>query len=241
LIPYPELDSLEQGYYTQSGTVLQRKESGKNGQSVHLFLKDMGPLWVNAPAATSKTRFGGATEPLVWGTFYVYKSPGKLYMKNAEIREDFLPVRNDPVKLTTAIKLYKLLPGVLLKGHENNHALNSLWSALVQLSNDCPAELVEFRFLWRLLRSLGLCPSMTHCVNCGTYIKGSAEICDDGFLCSKCSSNGRTSVNNEEILIMQAAALLSHDKFMIWSKKTDNNKIISKYSKFLMSFFSNIN
>jgi DNA repair protein RecO (recombination protein O) len=241
LISESEFDALEQGYYTQSGTVLQRKESGKTGQSVQLFLKTMGPVWASAPAATSKTRFGGATEPLIWGTFCIYKSPSRLYLKNAEVKEDFLSVRSDPVKLTAAINFYKLLPGVLLRGHENDNALNSLWSALKQLSNNCPAELVEFRFLWRLLRSLGLCPSMTRCVNCGAYIDGCAEMCDDGFLCPKCSVNCSVHVGAEDFHIMQASALLSHDKFVAWSQKMGDSGKIGKYSKFLMTFFSNIN
>ena len=104
MIPYLENEKLPQGYYTQSGTVLRRKESVKGGQTLLIFLRGLGPRWVSAPSG--KNRFGGAVEPLVWGTFNLYQSPSMLYLQGAEVKEDFISLRSSGSSLMTALRIY---------------------------------------------------------------------------------------------------------------------------------------
>lgn len=236
MITSSQNELLKQSYYSASGTVLKRKEGLKSGQSLLLFLKGFGAVWVSAPAASSKNRFGGATEPLVWSVFNLYKSPTRFYLKSAEVKEDFLSVRNNPRKLLTAFEFYKLLSKVLYNDHENDNILKLLWSSMVLISHDLPCEAVRFRFIWRLLKNLGLAPSLTHCVNCGSQIETHAVAATDGLLCPNCAKGGN-EITKEQLKNLQTAALLPQEQFeeaAAYLKDT----AFAKESEYLMSFFA---
>ena len=239
-----ETEALKQGDYKATGTVLKRKEGVKSSQSLLLFLKGFGLVWVTAPSATSKNRFGGSTEPMIWASFELYKSPSRFYIKSAEIKEDFLAVRSNPKSLMAAAKFYKLLPSVLYGEHENDKILTLLYSCMLLLEAACAQEVVEFRFVWRLLKYLGLAPSLTNCVSCNAKLEA-ADFCPDGFLCEGCLK-GAPKIAKTELLQLQAAALLPQETFKSWlkaqniEKNTKNIEFFDKSCKYLLSFFENI-
>lgn len=240
LISSYEREDLPQGYYSQVGTVLQRRDSSGEGQSLLLFLRDMGPVWVNAPASKTKSRFGGATEPLVWAEFSLYRSPSRLYLQGAEIREDFISLRTSSEKLMAALKLYKRLSGVLLPTHESNNILTLLWSSMVLLKENCPADIVEYRFTWRLLKETGLAPSLQYCVKCGSKLAGGASWCRDGLLCASCGAPHPEGICGADLSFLRFAALLNHDKFIAWSKDREKSSLFTDQLKKLVTFFNDI-
>ena len=237
MIPGAETDRLDQGYYRQSGTVIQRRDSVKSGNSLLLFLRDLGPRWVCAPGSSAKSRFCGAIEPLVWGTYDLYQSPTRLYLKSAEVKEDFLSLRTNRSQLMAAIRFYKNVTKLTMTTHESNKILNVLWSAMVLLKEDCPIELTEFRYIWKLLNSAGLAPSLSRCVICGSVINNCATWTEDGFCCDKCNNKDHSSLSAEEMAILQHAALLEHDKFIRWSKQHGDTAVCNNYIGKLLTFF----
>lgn len=236
MINFAEADNLEQGYYKQSGTVLQRRDSVTSGGSLLLFLRDLGPRWVSAPASASKNRFGGAAEPLVWGTYELYQSPGRLYLKSAEVKEDFISLRSNPARLIAAVRFYKAVTKVTMTSHESNHVLNVLWSTMLLLKAECPVSIIEFRYMWKLLNSAGLAPSLSVCCECGTQILGRALWKKDGFCCDKCSV-AETVLSETEITLLRRAALLEHEKFIKWSVQQGESSLCEEYTKKLLTFF----
>lgn len=234
-------DKLRQGYYSYVGTVLLRKDSTATGQSVLLFLRDLGPKWVSAPGARGKkARFGGATEPMVWGEFTLYQSPKWLYLQGGEIKEDFIGIRCEPKKLIAAMRMYKRVAKTLMEGAESNKILNALWSAMVLLDGDCPVRAVEFRFTWKLLKRCGFAPSLTECSECCTRLDGDYRWGENGLLCANCTSGELESC--EKLVLMQRAALLSHKRFAEWSKlETENEKFFAGQIDKLVTFFSDFN
>lgn len=241
IAPY-ETDGLKQGFYSESGTVLRRRESSKSGQYLLLFLRGMGPVWATAPSGSGRSKFSGALEPMIWGTFELYRSPSRFFVKSAEIKEDFLPIRGDPSRLLTALRFYKVTSRAMVSEIPNDGVLNLLWSAMTLLSAGCAPDAVEFRFTWRLLRYLGLQPSLLNCVKCGGRLAGDSFLCGDGLMCQSCAASGGGAkiVPQSDLHLLEAAALLEHESFMSWAKK-DTPKIFQPYVKFLMSFFVNIN
>lgn len=238
-----EVEKLPQGYYKKSGTVLKRKDSLKEGQSLLLFLRDLGPRWVSAPGASSgKSRFGGATEPLMWGEYCLYQSPRFLYLKEAEVREDFITLRSEPHRLLTALGFYRRVSQVVMTAHESDQLLKVLWSAMVLLRDGAPPEAAEFRFSWRLLNALGLAPSLQNCVKCGALLDDGASWTEDGLLCPRCS--GRPAETGPaELAVLTAAGQLSHEKFLVWSKSEHGNNLnnlFNEHAKKLLTFFREI-
>lgn len=232
-----DIDKLPQGYYTQSGTVLQRRDSVKSGQSLLLFLRDLGPRWVSAPSSAAKNRFGGAVEPIVWGTYSLYQSPTRLYLQGAEVKEDFLALRSAPERLSTALGFYKKVLRVLMNSHASNDVLTLLWSCMSLLCEGVLPAAAEFRFTWRLLNLTGCAPSLQYCVTCGAPLEknNSYWIDDGGVCCEKCATEKR----GEAIALanLQYAALLSHENFIKWSPKAGDKSLYTLYSNKLLNYF----
>ena len=235
-----EIEKLPQGYYAKSGTVLKRKDSLKEGQSLLLFLRDLGPRWVSAPgAASGKSRFGGATEPMMWGEYTLYQSPRFLYLKEAEVREDFIALRSEPRKLMAALEFYRRMSQVVITAHESDQLLRVLWSAMTLLRDGAPAEAAEFRYNWRLLNALGLAPSLRNCVKCGSRFDGGASWSEDGLVCGRCSG-GEPAISQADLLELAEAAQLPYEKFLAWSQADIRNNLFDKHVKKLLTFFREI-
>ncbi len=238
MISLPDRDKLPQGSYSQIGTVLQRRDSYGDGQSLLLFLRDFGPHWVSAPASKTKCRFGGAIEPLIWAEFNLYQSPTRFYLQSAEVKEDFISLRCSARKLKAALKFYKRLSKSLLVGHESNNILTLLWSSMILLKENCPVDIVEYRFTWRLLKETGLAPSLQLCVKCGSRLDAEARWTNDGLICSTCSESEKNLITSENLKSIRVAALVSHEKFIEWSKSEQKSALYKEELKRLVTFFT---
>ena len=237
-----ESELLKQGYYNASGTVLKRKDGVKSEQYLQLFLKGHGIIQVSAPTG-AKSRFAGACEPMTWGNYELYKSPSRFYVKSAEVKEDFLSIRGNPKKLATAVKLYRLISKTLYREHENDKVLTLLWSSMLLLAEGISPEAVKFRFTWRLLKYLGIAPSLTNCVRCSAVLD-KASPSHDGFLCQKCAA-ADCRISTEQLSSLQAAAMLPQDKFTVRAEKETaagrfNGSNFEKFSEYLETFFANL-
>ncbi|MDO4988378.1 MAG: DNA repair protein RecO [Synergistes sp.] len=231
-------EKLPQGYYTKTGTVLLRKESLKEGQSLLILMRDLGARWVSAPRASAKNRFGGAAEPLTWAEYSLYQSASRLYLRGADVKEDFMKLRSMPSSLLAAVRIYGIAAKELPKDCENDGVLRLLWSTLIQLQNGTPAAITEFRFVWRMLHLLGSAPTFDVCSLCGVKVTCGGTLTNDGFLCAKCS--GRVEISQKETSEIQAAALLPHEKFIVWSKENKASDPYAKNLKKLFPYFKNL-
>ncbi|MBR4401267.1 MAG: DNA repair protein RecO [Synergistes sp.] len=231
---------LPQGYYTGTGTVLLRRDSAKEGQSVLIFMRELGPRWITAPRANAKNRFGGATEPLTWARYSLYQSPSRLYLQEAEVKEDFITLRRSGSSLLCAARLYKLTSREAPAACENDALLRALWNAMVQLKEGCPADAVEFRYVWKFLNTMGLAPSYSICVSCGARISGSAAAGKEGVFCASCAGEGLPKMSAKELYELRAAAGLPHDKFLAWSKGLERSDNFIRNIKLLSSYFANM-
>lgn len=206
--------------------------------SLLLFLRDLGMCWANAPgSAGKKNRFGGGTEPLVWAEFHLYKSVGGLYLQNAEVKEDFLAIRSDPKRLLAAIRFYKRTKQILIIGHAGNDILKILWNAMILLNKNCPVEIVEFRFNWRLLKALGLAPSLRNCCECGAALKNELSWSGDGLLCIRCRQTA-AKPSPGILTSLQRAALLDQPSFVEWAKSQTQYSFFYEHTRKTIIFFT---
>ncbi|HIR17452.1 MAG TPA: DNA repair protein RecO C-terminal domain-containing protein [Candidatus Caccocola faecigallinarum] len=234
-------EQLRQGYYQASGTVLLRKEASKGGRSLLLFLRGFGPRWAGAPAAGGKNRFGGGAEPMVWGSFSLYRSPTRLYLQSVDVKEDFLPLRRSPAALACAARLYRLTAAEAPADCENDGLLRTLWSAMVQLRDGAIPAAVEFRYMWRLLAAMGTAPSLEYCAGCGERLARGGLFTDEGILCGRCAARAKGApLSERELLVLRAAAALPHAKFVEWAAKRPAEEIFAANIKKLSSYFRNL-
>ncbi len=228
-------DQLSQGDHRAHGVVLRRREGSRSSQELLLFLKRMGAIWVSAPGADgAKTRFGGGTEPLVWGVFDFYQSPRRLYLKSVDVREDFLFLRASPRKLSVAVNWCLHLAKSIPAGHECDDLLSLLWGSLKNLALDIDPRLVDLRFAWRWGSLWGVAPSLESCCACGGNLDCTEEArivwMEDGLLCTRCSASrplaaDAPSMSFAVLQEIRRAAMLPRDQFLAWTKTVPSDAI----------------
>lgn len=210
--------SLPQGDYRKKGLVLKSQPSGEKGKNLLLFLKEIGPAWVSVPgAASGKNRLSGATEPLVWGYFTLYRSPRRLYVKDVKVEEDFWTLRQNGTKLTAALKLCGHMVRFALPGQAQDELIPLLYWSLKALECGAEPASVEFRFLFRWCSSLGLSPALDRCASCGNPAS-TALMTPEGLVCGSClgsrSFQGNGWVLQEkELNRLKKAVMLSGKAF----------------------------
>ena len=232
-------ERLTQGYYSETGTVLKRRDASREGQSLLLFLRQLGPRWVTAPAGNSKNRFGGGTEPLVWGEFSLYQSPSVLTLKAVEVKEDFLSLRTEPQKLLAALRVYRRAAEAAPVSFENDALLKLLWNTLLQLRENVPPFIAEFRFAWRALSLMGSAPAFDRCTGCGALIEGGATLSESGLLCPSCS-HGEPRLSAGELAELAASALLPYDKLLLWAREPHKKETFTTNLKKMSPYFENM-
>ena len=201
--PLPRLDVEEgfrQGLHRAGGVVLRRKDSGAGSQSLLLFLKSHGAIWVNAPGTGgSKNRFGAGTEPLTWGDFNLYQSPRRLYLKGVDVREAFWNVRRSRRTLLAAVSWCGELASRLPERASSDNLLSLLWGSMRNLACGIDPTLLRVRFAWRWGNLWGTAPSLDTCSSCGRSILddygGAVLGIQAGLLCDRCMSGGNDEPN----------------------------------------------
>ena len=159
----------QQGFCSASGVVLSRRILGEGDLYLTLFLKGIGMTFASVRGgAGGKVRFGGGTEPLMWGSFKLYKSKsGASYLKSADVADDMLRLRGRADALFAVIRWVKLLMRRLMEGHPADDLLANLyWSMKLLDEGRLSIQAAEWRFLWRWLKSWGLAPDLRECVKC---------------------------------------------------------------------------
>jgi DNA repair protein RecO (recombination protein O) len=148
-----------------------RRIVGEGDLFLTLFLKGTGITVASARgAAGGKVRFGGGTEPLVWGVFALYQGKdgeGRKYLKSVDVADDMLKLRSGAQALFTAVHWAKLLMRHLPEGHPSDDLLANLyWNMKLLNDGEISLDVVQWRFLWRWLKSWGLAPELAECVDC---------------------------------------------------------------------------
>lgn len=215
-------DSLPQGGYKSRGVVLRRKEGSARSFELLLFLNGHGAVWVGAPGADgAKNRFGGGTEPMMWGDFDLYQSPRRLYLKGVDVREHFWTVRRSASRLKMAVKWCGELAKRLPPGVENDNLLSLFWGVVKALSAGVQPALLDLRFAWRWANLWGVAPQLDRCVGCGCRIEERAAWYrgEDGAVCGTCRAANLAGVpvEGEALRIAANAAMLPREAFLAWA------------------------
>ncbi len=215
----------KQGFYSASGTVIQRRISPKGDMYLNLYLKGLGLLWATAPgSAKGKVRFGGGTEPLVWGKFNIYKGKDRFFLKSVEVHDDMWAIRKDRNALRLAARMVKHIKQNLPLDQPDDKLLAILYWNLWLITRGCVSEAVEWRFLWKWLTLWGLAPSLLYCTGCGRRLQ-KGYWCNDGIYCSDCNISQDCFVIEPEILhILLKTAKVSRSDFISLYSDLEINK-----------------
>lgn len=206
-----------QGLLRQRGVVLRRKDTPEGNRSVYVLLENEGPVWLLAPgAARGKVRFGGSTDPLVWGTFHVYRGPNRCYLREVDVRKDFWSLRALPQRIRKAVEWSVSIARYTLPGHPCDDLLPIFfWSLCLLEAPEIREDLSDWRFYWRWLRNWGLAPDLNRCHACGST-HTDAIFSGESLFCENCGQNNGQGVmlKASELQELYAAGNLGHEEFL---------------------------
>lgn len=227
LVDMSRPEGLRQGTYKAIGVVLRRREGSAGSADLLLFLNSFGALWVGAPGVSSKNRFGGGIEPMVWGEYDLYQSPKRLYLKGVDVKEDFIGIRTSRKKLTAAVKWCGELARRLPAGVENDKLLSLFWGSMKNLNDEVPAALLDIRLAWRWASVWGVAPTLDMCALCGKALPPSdsgggtsALLSRDGVLCVMCGGGSGIPVDGEALAALIMVATLPAGSFLSWVRSS---------------------
>lgn len=210
-----------QGLIRERGVVLRRMDTPEGDRRVYLFLARHGPAWASAPgAARGKARFGGSTEPMVWGIMHLYQGPNRLYLRDVDVRKDFWSLRDRPEAMRRAVDWIRTVSLALIPMHPCDELLPLLYWSLCALEDEgVPGAAAEWRFYWRWLRLWGLAPDLCRCSLCGREDAQEWVLSRNGFFCEGCAA-GATGVriDGKEAMKLLKAAGLSRRAFLEWAR-----------------------
>ena len=140
-----------------SGVILFRDLSGEKNLWLKLFLKEFGVVNVTAKKS------GSDSEPFLWGKFGIKKKKNSLnyLIDEFEIADDMFFLRKRKEALMTALKWSKMISKRLPQDQADDELLANLYWSMKLLENEkIPAEVSDWKFLWRWLESWGLAPEL---------------------------------------------------------------------------------
>ena len=191
------MTEVRQGLLKLPGVVLKRRISPEGDVSLYLFLKEAGPVYVQAPGASrGRVRFGGAIEPLVWAAFNLYRGERTFYLKSADIKEDFWGLRGKTAAINRLLEWDGLLCRHLVPGLQCDEVLTLFYRSGLLLKEGVHPLVVEWRFLWKWLNEWGIAPSLDICGGCGSRLT-SAQLGTSGLHCPSCSRSSGQHLSEE--------------------------------------------
>jgi len=206
----------QQGQLRITGVVLYRKDLSPTLRTLYLWCREKGAFWVFSPGS-GKGKIGRAyTEPLVWGSFHLYKSTRGIYLKAMDLREDFWELRKHPLMIREALQWGGLLKKCLLPEHPEDALLRVFYWSLVLLRDRAPILPLRWRFLWKWLSLWGQAPDLWRCESCGKPLEASGYLHSrrSGSYCLSCIAPQEGFQEADSVLQeLRRAVMLSRSDF----------------------------
>ncbi|MDO8525632.1 MAG: DNA repair protein RecO [Candidatus Omnitrophota bacterium] len=174
------------------GILLRRQDLRETSLILTFYTRDFGKIkGIVRGVRGPRSACGGANMEIFAldeVVFYERRKSDIFTISQCDLVEFFAPVRESLEKLAYAAYLAELMDSVTALGDRSREAFDLLLNSLRLLSGDCSAKRVARIFEIKLLRLLGLMPTLESCACCGGTVDGSARFSfrNGGLICKKC-------------------------------------------------------
>lgn len=150
------------------GIVLRRKDFGESDRILVLFTRKMGRVSVIAKGARKpSSKISGHLELFMRSSFLISRGRNLHILTQAEMIEDFEPLRTDLSGIGRGSYLVELVDAVIYEEGSNVKLYNLLVSTLGSLSAGEDPEIIIRYYELHLLDLVGFRPELFVCVECG--------------------------------------------------------------------------
>lgn len=203
-----------------TGIVIAENSLGDSDKILTILTPNVGKISCVAKGAKRpKSMLLAGSQLLCFGEYVLRKSNDLYTIQSCDPVEIFYNIRVDLEKLNYTATLIKIITDVTTENQNNYYILKLFLNTLYVISeSDKNLDFIISVFKMRLLKILGYSPNVNECVCCGEKEDlSSFSIKDDGFKCSVCSKQDKSSINLSE----------GSKYAIIYSLKADSKKLFS--------------
>lgn len=210
--------------------VISERQIGEADKLITLLSAEHGKITVNAKGAMSlKSRYSSSTQLFSYSTYLLRRRGNYCYIRDAQINECFLGLRNDIERLSLANYICDVTASFAQEEYHSEPELRITLNMLHALANrpDIPAEQIKAAFEMRIAGIEGYAPDTSRCGICGAGLeeKRSLNPVDGMFLCKKCRTPDYPSVS--DAVFDAVNYLLTAPLPRLLSFKLDENELAS--------------
>ncbi len=183
--------------FTSDAIVLKRTALANNDILLTLFTLRTGKMMAVAQGARHpKNRLASASNPFVYGKFFLLTGSGMSKINGVDIEKSFYSIRENIVKLAYGAWFLELTDLVIVEGEQNIDLFMELKLCLSRLADmdvntsTKDVEVLKMAYEWTLLSKIGLAPLISNCTICSEDIVTSRYFsCESGgMICEACSN-----------------------------------------------------
>ena len=169
------------------GIVVSSIPFKESSRIINILTKDMGIVGCIVKGCKSlKSKLRLPSEKFAYGTFhFYYKENGLSTLIEADIKNYFINIKSDIVKISYMSYLCELAINVY-KESNNNEVYDILISALLKIEDNFDPKIITNIVEIQYLSYIGISLCLDSCVNCGSTKVVTLSTSRGGYLCSNC-------------------------------------------------------
>ncbi|OEH86162.1 DNA repair protein RecO [Desulfuribacillus stibiiarsenatis] len=178
--------------FNAEGLVLKGIDYGESHKIVHILSPSLGKFSAIALGAKkTKSKFSATTQPLMLGSFVLFRKGDSLASLNqSEIIQSYPKLRNDLLLSTYAMYILDVTERVQEENEPAFELFQMLTSILNKMEEGYDAEILVRIFEIKLFALKGYRPCVDQCLHCNAVEEGYAyrfSVRLGGFLCPRCT------------------------------------------------------
>ncbi len=194
------------------GIIVSETPYGETSKIINLLTKEYGIIGIMCKGAKSiKSKLRALTMKFTYGFFYIYYKKDKLsILKDVDIIEDFLVIKNDIILISYLNYITELTVQVYKQSNEK--IIYDLYLAVIKKINQKMNPLILTNILqFKYLPFLGISLELDSCILCGNKTNIVTIDADTGgFICQNCYQN-QILVSNKTIKLIRMYYYVSID------------------------------
>ncbi|MBB3906896.1 DNA repair protein RecO [Anoxybacillus rupiensis] len=168
--------------------VLRTIDYGETHKIVTLLTREWGKVAVMARGAKKpNSRLSSVTHLFTYGHYLIQKSRGVGSLHQGEIIDALRGIREDIFATAYASYVVELTDKIMEERRPNPYLFELLLQTLKYMNDGLDLEILTYIYEMKMLRVIGLPPSLDGCAVCGrSEGRFSFSIKEGGFLCDQC-------------------------------------------------------
>jgi DNA repair protein RecO (recombination protein O) len=202
------------------GLVVKAVDFGDNDKLLTIVTEEKGKVSATVKGGKSlKSKFMSVSEPFTYASFGLRRTSKFFYLFDAELIDDFYPIREDLIKVSLASYICDIASELSLEGVEDEALLKLTLNALYALSyKDYSPDIVKGAYEFKSAVISGYMPEISACSVCGK------EPSDDSFIdaaagtliCSDCMTlpQEKTGIKTTSVVLPLTKTALSALRYL---------------------------